>query len=274
MSHQPHSPHPQAFYADPAVHSLRQGVRPAASGIVLVAGWSWGKTDDCTIGPRYKDIAEAATNLDPACYTYPPQHLHCTVATLSSFNNEKSPFFNASDEDQLIVLQAWGDALDRAFRKARVLRPFDLTFSDLGWSSAAAYLLAEDPSDMFRELRAAVRLAAEDSQVAEAEAKLTESLSHVQGLVPLREALRVPDIIHSTIMRFSSEPLNPARLASDLDDLGEKWRRMVCGEEEGRGVPVTIRVTSLSLVHERHPYMHIGLGEGEARRFLLDNAAA
>lgn len=66
-------------------------------------------------------------------------------------------------------------------------------------------------------------------------------------LCSLKDALHVPDIIHSTVMRIANQPCYPAerRLTEELAELGARWEA------------ATVRVGAMSLVHENHPYMHL-----------------
>ncbi|CAN0175472.1 unnamed protein product, partial [Discosporangium mesarthrocarpum] len=134
-------------------------------------------------------------------------------------------------------------------------------FNSFGWSPAAAFLQAEDPSNACQELRDAVREAATDPKLAEVSRNLMKTLSHIPDLISLGEAVHVPEIIHSTVMRFSSEPSDSGRLYSRLNTLKDVWGQAGTGAQ--------IQVTSLSLVDEHRPYMHLSAGEGEARIFPL-----
>lgn len=66
-------------------------------------------------------------------------------------------------------------------------------------------------------------------------------------LCSIKDALHVPDIIHSTVMRVALQPSGPAekRLVEGLADLGARWE------------PVAAKAGAMSLVHEKHPYMHL-----------------
>lgn len=78
-------------------------------------------------------------------------------------------------------------------------------------------------------------------------------------LFSLKDALHVPNIIHSTVMRVAVQPSGPAetRLAEGLADLGARWE------------PATVKVGAMSLVHEQHPYMHLRRWEGEKHSYSL-----
>lgn len=76
-------------------------------------------------------------------------------------------------------------------------------------------------------------------------------------LCSLRDALHVPGIIHSTVMRLASPPSDADRLAEGLARIAERWE------------PATVRVAAISLVHEQHPYMHLDLEGAEAHCYRL-----
>lgn len=80
------------------------------------------------------------------------------------------------------------------------------------------------------------------------------------NLCSLKDALHVPDIIHSTVMRAARQPPGPAeerRLAEGLADLGARWE------------PATVKVGEMNLVHEKHPYMHFRREGAETRCYSL-----
>lgn len=78
-------------------------------------------------------------------------------------------------------------------------------------------------------------------------------------LCSLKDAVHIPSIIHSTIMRVAVQPPGPAekRLSEGLADLGARWE------------PATAKVGAMTLVHEKHPYMHLNREGGERHCFPL-----
>lgn len=94
-------------------------------------------------------------------------------------------------------------------------------------------------------------------QVAKLSAELERKYSHVSGLLSLKEAIHIPDIVHSTVMRHAGVLSDPNGLAEGLAELEAKWN------------PVTVSITEIYLVFEGHPYMHIGKTEGEMHIFSL-----
>lgn len=94
-------------------------------------------------------------------------------------------------------------------------------------------------------------------QLGELSTELEQKHSDVPDLCSLKAAVHVPDIIHSTVMRLASEPSDVRVLREGLAGLRARWE------------PATVKVGELSLVHEKHPYMHLSRTEGEVRRYKL-----
>lgn len=94
-------------------------------------------------------------------------------------------------------------------------------------------------------------------QIQELSAELERKYGHVSNLLSLEDAIHVPDIVHSTVMRHAGAPSDAQGLAAGLAELKEKWK------------PAAVIVREISLAFESHPYMHIGRSEGEMHRFSL-----
>eukprot|EP00752_Nemacystus_decipiens_P003110 g2881.t1 len=137
-----------------------------------------------------------------------------------------------------------------------------IVFRSLETSPAATFLRADDASDGMESLRSAVKEAACNPELGELSAELEDKYSSAHPeLCSLKDALHVPSIIHSTMMRIAVQPSGPAekRLSEGLADLGARWE------------PATVKVGAMSLVHEKHPYMHLSRERGEARRYSLQS---
>lgn len=94
-------------------------------------------------------------------------------------------------------------------------------------------------------------------QLCELSNELEKKHSDVPDLCSLKAAVHVPDIIHSTVMRLASEPSDARLLSEGLAGLRARWE------------PATVKVGELSLVYEKHPYMHLSRTEGEVNRYAL-----
>lgn len=96
------------------------------------------------------------------------------------------------------------------------------------------------------------------SQLAKLSAELEVKYSRGNpSLCSLGDAIHVPDIIHSTVMRLASEPSDALRLTGGLAGLEARWK------------PATVKVGEISLVYEKHPYMHFSRMEGAAHTYHL-----
>lgn len=72
---------PVQIVVDPVASALKAGERPDCSGLVLVAGWSWGKGDG-----NYQRLASEMASLDgEANHMYDGEYTHCTLGTLSRY---------------------------------------------------------------------------------------------------------------------------------------------------------------------------------------------
>ncbi|CAM9457094.1 unnamed protein product, partial [Ascophyllum nodosum] len=179
------------------------------------------------------------------------------VKILRSFKNTRSILSHASAKDREAIFEAWSQALRKAFESMDTMRPFEIVFRSLETSPAATFLQGDDSSRTMEALRAAVRHAAEDTALRKLSDELENKYSVAAGLCSLRDAIHVPDIIHSTVMRVASEVEDPRSLAAGLAEISGRWK------------PATVKVAEISLVHEKHPYMHLDRVEGEVQSFSL-----
>lgn len=94
-------------------------------------------------------------------------------------------------------------------------------------------------------------------QIEELSIELERKYSNMPELCSLKEAVHIPGIVHSTIMRHSSAPSDARDLAKGLADLQSRWE------------PATVKASELCLVFEKHPYLHVSRADGEVHRFPL-----
>ncbi|CBJ29387.1 expressed unknown protein [Ectocarpus siliculosus] len=203
-------------------------------------------------------MAKEMASLDESILSYDGEYTHCTVATLSSFKNSRSVFCHASAADRDRIIEAWHQALTAAFARTEGLRPFDIVFRSLETSPAATFLLGDDSSKTVEALRSAVKEAARNPKLSELSAELENKYEGAHpDLFSLGDGVHIPNIIHSTVMRVASEVSDEGRLGEGLADLGARWE------------PTTVRVGKISLVYEKHPYMHLSREGAEARSYRL-----
>lgn len=95
-------------------------------------------------------------------------------------------------------------------------------------------------------------------QIQELDAELKQKYADTApDLVSLSEAVHVPDIVHSTVMRHAGPPADAQGLAQGLVELNAKWKS------------VTVNVKEISLAFEEHPYMHVSRADAEMHTFPL-----
>ncbi|CAM9684916.1 unnamed protein product, partial [Ectocarpus fasciculatus] len=182
----------------------------------------------------------------------------CSVCQQPSFKNPRSLFFHASAADRDRIIEAWHQALTTAFARTEGLRPFDIVFRSLETSPAATFLLADDESKTVEALRSALKEATRNPKLSELSAELENKYGGAHpDLCSLGDAVHIPDIIHSTVMRVASQVSDEGRLGEGLADLGARWE------------PATVRVGKISLVNEKRPYMHLSREGAEARCYRI-----
>ena len=113
-------------------------------------------------------------------------------------------------------------------------RSFEVTLGRPRLSSAAGYFWVSDGGGAVLRLRHRVRRALRDPALAEA------------GITAALAASHVPDIVHSSFLRFRAPTREPfAQIARQFRQLCAAWR------------PVAVRVDRVHLIVEDAPYMHI-----------------
>ncbi len=170
----------------------------------------------------YNALAEKLAALDAGVYVYPFWETHITLVTFASFALSKQP----KAELEVLVLQII-ECLPREFTA-----PFRLEFHPPVLMRKAAILPISNPGGEIAAIRKSVL------QCLEANPSLHDSLT--------KAGLNIPNIIHSTVMRFRSAPVD---LPTFLDGFS------AIAAEHNFG---TITVPKLLLTAETKPYMRGG----------------
>jgi hypothetical protein len=175
----------------------------------------------------YRPIAERLAALDPAVYVYPQWETHVTILTFVNFSLHR----RAEPER----LAPWPSLLNPVRELIRPLleRPaFELVLGPPVLTRTAAILPISDATGAIADIRQTVRAA----------------LAADKGLHAqlVRGGLNVPAIIHSTIMRFKSEPGDLARLLADFD------------QAAATAEPFPLAIDELLITTETKPYMRAG----------------
>jgi hypothetical protein len=175
----------------------------------------------------YRPIAERLAALDPAVHVYPAGETHVTIVTFVSF------YLHARLEaERLTQLQSLINPVCELVRPVLKGPAFQLVLNPPVLTRKAAIFPITDETDAIIRIRQTVRAALAADKELDAEL--------------VRGGLNVPGIVHSTIMRFKSEPSNLTKFLADFDEVA------------AAAEPFTITVNELLLTTETKPYMRAG----------------
>jgi len=175
----------------------------------------------------YRPMAERLAALDPAVYVYPEWETHLTIVTFINFSRHRR-----IEPERLAQLQSLMVPVRELIRPWLAGPAFELVFGAPVLARKAALLPISDPTGAIARLRQSIRSALAADQALEAEL--------------VRGGLNVPGIIHSTIMRFKSEPAHLAKFLADFDAVAATVE------------PFPLAVDELLLTTETKPYMREG----------------
>jgi len=176
---------------------------------------------------HYRPIAERLAALDPAVYVYPARETHVTIVTFVSFR-----LHERLGLERLAHLRSLINPVRDMIRPLLEGPAFKLVLGPPVLTRKAAILPISDATGAIARIRQTVRTA-----LAADKALHTELV---------RGGLNAPDIVHSTIMRFKSEPRNLAKFLADFDEVA------------AAAEPFTLAIDELLLTTETKPYMRAG----------------
>jgi hypothetical protein len=157
---------------------------------------------------------------------YPLSALHITIGPPSLFTTGALPLeLRATFEEEWHTrIAAW--AASPEFPAA-----FEVEYGEMRLSVAAGFFLVRDASDSVGRIRA----------------KLREIAAEVNATNPQFPALRCPDIVHSTFLRYERAPeVGETEVRARFDRLRESW---------GSGT-VAVPCRELVYIREVRPYLH------------------
>ena len=171
----------------------------------------------------------------------PPPALHVTVATLRLYTAEDLP---AGSEARARATAAWIRVLDDA-RASWGTPDVSLTFHTPTFRGNCATLSVADADGAIAGLRAALgdAVAAHGGR-AVVGAEPRDRGRPPAGLAPSDPAPHLPDICHSTILRWADEPDDREAAGRAFDAAAATFP------------PVTTRVPAVAAVFEEAPFMH------------------
>jgi hypothetical protein len=175
----------------------------------------------------YRPIAERLAALDPAVYVYPEWETHVTIMTFVNFSLHRRP-----EPERLAQLQSLLKPVHALLRPLLARPAFELVLGAPVLTRKAAILPISDATGAIARIRQSIVAALAADKALHAEL--------------LRGGLNVPGIIHSTIMRFRSEPRDLAKLLAEFD------------QAAATAEPFPLFIDELLLTTETKPYMRAG----------------
>jgi len=192
-------------------------------GFNLACAWPF----PASVARFYLPLADRLTALDPAVYVYPIWETHVTIVTFLNFG-----LHVRVEAQRLAQLQSLVEPVREVIRPLLAGVAFELFFGRPVLTRKAAILPISDPSGTIVRLRQNILAALAKDKVLHAEL--------------VRGKLNAPGIIHSTIMRFKSEPAHLGKFLSDFD------------EAATAAEPFSLAIDKLLLTTETKPYMREG----------------
>lgn len=206
------------FEADPLLD------RPETPFLGLNVAFHWPLPE--AFRAEYDHMRTRLAALDAGVYVYPFEQTHVTVATAVSFKRHERP--DADERARVLsVLPRLTRALDEA---AATLSPFAVDVATPVLVPAAAFLPITNRT----------------GEVAAVRRHLVETLGDL-------EELRIPQGIHSTILRFRKPPRDAERFAENFAEIAAATR---FGRAEVRVLLVTTETRQYmmagQIVHQAH----------------------
>jgi len=191
-------------------------------GVNLACAWPF----PAAVAGYYQSLADELAQLDPGVYVYPFWETHVTILTFLNFTLTQRP-----TAERLRELQTCIGPIARLVNLSAI-RPFRLEFQRPILTRKAAILPISNPTGEIAQIRRQI------GHALSAQPELHSKLA--QG------GLNVPDIIHSTILRFKSAPLDPKKFAARF------------AETAAQAEPFSITIPEILLTAETKPYMRAG----------------
>ena len=214
-------------------------------GAVLICSW-----------PMPAEVIEAyeafSTKLKavmpPEAYIYPAKTLHCTVLTLRAFPGGP---LDAAARDALV--EAWRPVLVAA--RANPSWPsgdFTLRMGKPTLEGAAGIFRYEDVDGAIGKMRECLRVAIIDAGGIPAIGGGDRSQARPLPKFNVQPAPHLPDIVHSTALRWSAEPTSTDAALAAFTEVAADWK------------PLDIKVRSTRAVLESTPFMHMPYNDTQA----------
>lgn len=235
-------------WANPTVARLAQGdlcqvqlegsdAGTEFTGLVLICSWPMPKE----VVEQYATFSEMLRQqLPPEAYVYPASTLHCTICTMRPFT--AGPVDAAT---KATLQRIWEPILDAArTMDGWPTQPFRLRMNAPTLEGSTAIFRFEDSDGAISKMRAALKEAISMAGGSAAEGAGDRSLSYApDGVSSVEHEIgpHIPDIVHSTAVRWAAEPADREVAASTFAKAAETW------------APVEVVVQSAKAVFEDIP---------------------
>lgn len=211
---------------------------PEFTGLVLNCSWPMPQE----VMEQYATFSELLRQQLPLeAYVYPASTLHCTICTMRPFT--AGPVDATTKET---LQRVWEPILDAARGMAEwPSGPFRLRMNAPTLEGSAAIFHFEDCDGAVSKMRGALKEAISMAGGQSAEGGGDRSLSHAPDGVSGAERQigpHIPDIVHSTVVRWAADPANHEIAASTFAKAAETWK------------PLEITVHCAKAVFEEIPY--------------------
>jgi hypothetical protein len=233
--------------ANPVVARLAAGelaeLKDTYCGLLLICNWPAA----AAVQTKYTQLRDAlAAALPAAAYVYPLSTLHCTVCTLRAF-----PAGALDGVAREKAAGRWRPILDSA--KASGAWPsaaFRLRITAPTLEGAAGILRYEDVDGAIEAMRGCLRAAIIEAGGLAAEGGGDRSRAKPPPGSPATDpAPHIPDIVHSTALRWSAEPTE-----AELEAAHAAFAQAAADWEP---IELSIEPREVVAVFEDVPFMHI-----------------
>lgn len=230
-----------AKWADEIVTRLAAGedLEGLYDGLLLITSWPMPHNVQSQYNAFRKQLISA---MPPQAYVYPSSTLHCTIATLRPFKAGKLEEPAASD-----LRAKWVAVLEQArAMEGWPSSTFRLKMNKPTLEGSAAVFRYDDVDGAIGRMRDCLREAIKANGGIAAEGSGDRSKAKAIDGSPSGEVPpHLPDIVHSTVMRWSDEVADKATVQLKFKELAATWE------------PVEITACDAWAIQETVPFMHI-----------------
>jgi hypothetical protein len=242
-----------AVWANPMITRLAVGDSYDGEdicGLVMVCAWPMPSNVKDHVTELCRKLRDELPN---EAYIYPTSTLHCTIATLRSFTHGP---MNESEIKACVDL--WKPVLDRA-RKSSCwpTKSIRLRMNTPTLEGSAGIFHFEDVDGTIGAIREALRCAIIEAGGLPVMGGGDRTLGKpIIGAPDGEIPPHIPDIVHSTLLRWKAEPDDRMAAAKAFDSVTRSW------------TPLEISVERVTAVFETVPYMHMLAEDGSSDEFI------